>query len=236
MAVGIGEPTSLRGLALRSECVGEQERVLVLGGGPPQRQVRGLPWGGCGISRWLHREASDLRDAARSEQGVFPIWVDSSGRERLLSQLNGKSAQPLGRSGSRAARRANGEGLPAREASLAHSLGLRTRSVEGGSRGLGSAGTITVAGSDRLGRSPMATERGGRGIVRWNWRPKSSAGLERRYTFETAKTRASNALPTVRRPSAPSARVGGGAWCVRLPRAEVGHDGEVPQPPQLVRV
>jgi hypothetical protein len=40
--VGIGEPTSLRGLALRSECAGEQERVLVLGGGP-QRQVRGLP-------------------------------------------------------------------------------------------------------------------------------------------------------------------------------------------------
>src|SRR4029453_16951362 len=36
MAVGIGEPMSLRGLALRSECAGEQERVLVLGGGPPQ--------------------------------------------------------------------------------------------------------------------------------------------------------------------------------------------------------
>ena len=33
----------------------------------------------------------------------------------------------------------------------------------------------------------MATEPGGRGIVRWDWRPEVKTGFLRRYTLETAK-------------------------------------------------
>jgi hypothetical protein len=83
-------------------------------------------------------------------------------------------------------------------------------------------------------RWPRSQE--GRGIVRRNWRPKIKYQARRPiFTFETAKTRA-NGLPTVPRLSAPYARVGGRALCVRLPPAAVGHDGDVPQPAQLVRV
>jgi hypothetical protein len=98
MAVDIGEPTSLRGLALRSEYAGEQERFLFLPRDPGVR-FRACPevdvaYPGGFIAK------HPICVMLHVQQGVFPIWVDSSGCERLLSQLNGKSAQPLGRGGS----------------------------------------------------------------------------------------------------------------------------------------